>query len=314
MPGDAIRKVGSGQALRIPAAAYNLFIDAAMDYRNRALARESEAAGKDTRAGIVPVRNQTGLDLPQFAVLGLAGLVITPMDNEAEFRSRPAFDAWQPAPGCELAILQAPLAAGAIGPAMVFGVTPAWLNVMDEGHGYAGPASGDTGSLTTAGSGAARVLWKEPGTGLRWSVIRFPVEAREESDMFMPPMFWETIQGDVPAGGSVFINGSTVPAGENWLLIGVTVYVPNNAPCYALLKLSPQAGSFQGELDVAMTRNLPSGHDPDLCDTHVTRRLIVPAGGRLRAYIENGSSQGSGKGFLAAIYLRYPAGIMPTGF
>jgi len=72
MPGDDLKKVARGAPLRIPAAAYNSFIDAAADYRNRALGNESALAPHDTRPGIILVRNKSGSDQDQFAILGLA--------------------------------------------------------------------------------------------------------------------------------------------------------------------------------------------------------------------------------------------------
>jgi hypothetical protein len=129
----------------------------------------------------------------------------------------------------------------------------------------------------------------------------------------MPPFFVEHKRAEVPAGGDVFVYGSTVPEDENWLLVGVSVYVPHNSPCYAVLQLQAVAGSSEGQLDLAMTKNYPHGHDTDLQDSYVTKRLIVPGGGRLRAFVRNGSGQSAGDGHLVAHYLRYPANVMPRG-
>ena len=129
----------------------------------------------------------------------------------------------------------------------------------------------------------------------------------------MPPFFVEHKRELVPAGGDVFVYGSTVPEDENWLLVGVSVYVPHNSPCYAVLQLQAVAGTSEGQLDLAMTKNYPGGHDTDLVDAYVTKRLIVPAGGRLRAFVRNGSGQSAGDGHLVAHYLRFPRGAMPQG-
>jgi hypothetical protein len=129
----------------------------------------------------------------------------------------------------------------------------------------------------------------------------------------MPPMSWEDVTAEVPAGGGVHVDGSTVPEDEVWQLVGVSVFVPNDAPCYALLQLEPVAGEGQGRIDVAMTKNLPAGHDADLVDARVPRGLIIPSGGRLRAIVRNGGGQPAGDGTLTAIYLRWPRGRMPQG-
>lgn len=178
MAGDDLKKVQRGQALRIPASAYNAFIDAAADFRNRTLGIESRYKQRDSRSGVVIVRNQSGSALDQFAVVELGSVIIGPSDNEQEFRSRTTFDVTTPAeePG-PMAILQEPIAAGGTGRAMVFGVTPVRVDVTDEEHEYAEVTPSEPGYLTSAETGAARVLYKESGTGEVWAVVYFPASS-----------------------------------------------------------------------------------------------------------------------------------------
>lgn len=129
----------------------------------------------------------------------------------------------------------------------------------------------------------------------------------------MPPLFLEEVEGHVPAGGSVTFHGSTVPADENWLLTAVSVYVPNSAPCYAVLQMEPIVGVDKAWVDLAMTKER-SGSDLDLLDCYVTKRVIIPGGGRLVAFVKNGSGQAAGSAWLEAHYLRFPRGAMPQGF
>ncbi len=129
----------------------------------------------------------------------------------------------------------------------------------------------------------------------------------------MPPWFIEEQSAPIPAAGSGYVDGTTVPEDENWLLVGVTVYVPHVAPCYALLQMQPVAESGDANLDIAMTKNYPNGHDPDLLDSLVTKRVLIPGGGRIRAFVKVGSSQGAGTAWLSAHYLRYPKNTMPRG-
>jgi hypothetical protein len=129
----------------------------------------------------------------------------------------------------------------------------------------------------------------------------------------MPPFHVEEQSAEVPAGGSAYVDGTTVPEDENWLLVGVTVYVPHVAPCYAVLQMEPVAGSGDANLDLAMTKNLPAGDDPDLLNAYVNRAVLVPGGGRIRAFVKVGASQGAGTAWLSAHYLRYPRNAMPRG-
>jgi len=177
--GDVLKKAVKGESLRIPAAAYNAFVDVANDYRGRALAQGAEPGGREAKSGVVPVRNLSGADQDRFAVLALGDPIISPQDNELEFQSKVALDARSPEDGdheMKYAVLQEPVRKDGLGRGMLFGVTPVHLYVEDEADGYAGFEAGDTGSLKTAQDGSARILWKEPGTGLRWGVVHFPVD------------------------------------------------------------------------------------------------------------------------------------------
>jgi hypothetical protein len=58
--GDTLRKVQAGQKLRIPAAAYNAFVDAANDFKRRSASngREPETTVRDR--DVLLVRNDSG--------------------------------------------------------------------------------------------------------------------------------------------------------------------------------------------------------------------------------------------------------------
>ena len=174
MAGDDLKKVQRGQALRMPASAYNAFIDAAADYRNRTLGIEGRYKQRDSRSGVVIVRNQSGAALDQFAVVELGSVIIGPADNEQGFRSRTTFDVTTPAeaPG-PMAILQEPIAAGGTGRAMLFGVTPVRLDVTDETHEYAEVTPSEPGYLTSAATagGASPVQGNRHRPGLGRGVL-----------------------------------------------------------------------------------------------------------------------------------------------
>jgi len=174
-----MRKVSVGQPFHMAAHDFNAFVEAAQAHRNRALNLESSARPRETRSGLLTVRNESGYDQPQFAVLELGEVLLTPSANEAEFRSRAAFRVVAPTAdgAAKLAILQEPLRAGALGKAMLFGVTPVRLDVVDEAHEFAEAVGDDPWGLRTAATGAARILYQEPGTGEGWGIVHFPVSA-----------------------------------------------------------------------------------------------------------------------------------------
>jgi hypothetical protein len=167
--GDSLRKVVKGDPLRVSHETFNSFIDAARDYRQRQQSQDSKAEITNLGPGECYIQNNTDLDLPQFAVVGLDVPVILPADNLPGFYQHVLFRGITPSGSAIFAILQEPCAKLSVARAVVSGVTPVLLNVGDESHTYADvdtAADDPTVDLITAStSTAAQILWKESGTG-----------------------------------------------------------------------------------------------------------------------------------------------------
>ncbi len=189
MAGDALKKVASGQVLRIPAQAYNAFVDAAEAVRSRALGFGQDALGRDSRNQLVYVRNDSERDLTQFAVLGVDGVVITPQENESEFKVHPVLVGVVPQEDAHrgrFAVLAEPLGMGRIGRAYLVGVCPVRVTIPDDAESggaqarFADIADDETESLTVSASGAAEILWldeadaqlPEGEADVRWALVR----------------------------------------------------------------------------------------------------------------------------------------------
>ncbi|MCK4625175.1 MAG: hypothetical protein KAV00_07690 [Phycisphaerae bacterium] len=175
---DHLKKVKSGDALVIPAQTFNTFIDAARDFRARQHGRAQNAQQTFRSSGIVLVKNISGYDQDRFAVLGINSPVITPTDNEDEFKNRIALRGVVPAEDEHVGrfvILAEPLADGEIGRAFAHGVCPVKVNVEDEAHAYADIEDAQAQYLKSGTSGAAQILWAESGTGEVWAVVRLGV-------------------------------------------------------------------------------------------------------------------------------------------
>ena len=171
---EPLKKVRTGERLRIPASTYNAFIDAAQAHRNQqgALARTGRDVAPD---GTILVRNDTGVDQSQFAILGLNGPLFEPTSLQA-FKNHPRIvKAIAPATGTHdnmFVVLAQPIAAGKMGRAYISGVYLAKVNVTDAGHAYATITDSETGYFTSGASGPVQILWKESGTGQKWAQIR----------------------------------------------------------------------------------------------------------------------------------------------
>ena len=135
--GDNLKKVRTGDALKIPAQTFNAFIDAALDLRGRQQGTQRAILPGGRQAGIIPVRNDTGQDLERFSAVGIASPLIDPGDNVDEFKSRAMAGGVIPiVPDHRgrFAIYLEPVAYGAVAMACVSGVIPCQINVDEESH------------------------------------------------------------------------------------------------------------------------------------------------------------------------------------
>ena len=172
---DALKKVQSGQKLHIPAAAYNAFVDAAIDHRQRLSNIGKESQPSHRSADIVLVRNDSGSPRQQFDILGIDGPIISPDANETEFRSRVALKGVTPGESHigKFVVLAEPLANGKIGKAFIAGACPVKLNVDDDKEWqFAECVDSEASHLEPAMDGSTAILWREGGTGVQWAIVR----------------------------------------------------------------------------------------------------------------------------------------------
>jgi hypothetical protein len=158
----------------IPAQTFNTFIDAARDYLQRRQNTGADPQAEPRQMGVVLVKNTTGADRGLFEILAFDGPVYGPDDNEDGFKFHFAFKGITPDTdhAGNFAVLLEPVKDGEIGRACALGVTPVRVDVAAEGDRYADVEDGACGALASAASGAARILWKEDGTGEKWALVR----------------------------------------------------------------------------------------------------------------------------------------------
>jgi hypothetical protein len=253
---SALRKVRSGDPLVIPAAAYNAFIDAALDFRQRTAHLGQGAQPSFPQASIVLVRNDSGSNQNRMAVLGVEAPIIDPSANEEEFRNRVALSCITPAADThegKFVVLAEPIANGKIGRAYAAGVCPVKIDVPDEEHEwrYAEIADGITGNLKVSMQGSATILWRAGGTGVQWAVIRlgqpvpmhvFPVELTQvggEQGDEENPASWTYDVLDVVTGETLASGVDPVASPHKWqrpsvgqmiaATVGYAHYQPNDA-------------------------------------------------------------------------------------
>ena len=175
--GDNLKKVSKGDKLRIPAAAYNAFIDTARDFQARQRGISSTPQASTRSSGIVLVRNDSGEDLSRYTVLGIDSPIIAPESNLDGFKNRVAVVGVTPSEDDHVGkfvVLLEPLKSGAVGMAYGAGICPVKIDVPDEDveYPFADIVDGATANLEAKRSGAASVLWREGGTGVQWALVR----------------------------------------------------------------------------------------------------------------------------------------------
>ncbi|MCC7408334.1 MAG: hypothetical protein IT442_09690 [Phycisphaeraceae bacterium] len=200
--GDALKKVQSGEPLAIPATAYNAFIDAARAHRAAQQEVASQPRPGVAQTTIVPIRNDSGADRDRFDILGINGPLFTPTAALEQFKNRVVLTGGTPGSGhtANFAALLEPVKAGKIAAACIAGVCPARINVQNQSHLYADVASGSAANLQSGVLGAAFIVWKESGTGVKWSIVNLRGPASDRGTATNPLNL--TFTGESDHGGS----------------------------------------------------------------------------------------------------------------
>lgn len=242
--GDPMRKVRSGERLAVPSQAYNAFIDAAVDLRERQQSQGRQAQREFRQSGLVLLRNDSGADCGRFDVLGIHEPIIDPDDNENEFADRVALTGVTPSGTSHrgrFAILIEPIKAGAIGWACVAGVCQVKVYVPDEdtARHSAEVGGGVTGYLAAVHMGSAGILWRAGGTGLQWAVVRLGL--RQRGPLVFPvalyqsggsqgdeatPATWTYYVNDALTGEPLALNANPVAAPHKWQRPSVGQMIP----------------------------------------------------------------------------------------
>lgn len=202
---DDLQYVQTGEAFRIPASAYNAFVDAAKAAKIRQRPAPQTIPSIDRNSTIIKVLNDTGVDLDQYSVCVVGDVVFSHDDNPDEFLQNWCLKVNTPGDPADkevVAILLDPLANGAIGRATVAGVTPVRITVSggQEAYKWAKVTNGETGYLAMdANEGLARVLWKESGTGNVWALVKLASP--------------EGVSGEAPTLDAALATAGELPAG-----------------------------------------------------------------------------------------------------
>lgn len=181
MPSDPFASVQAGQDVSFSATAWNAMLGAGRAWRDGRTGRDSGELTTTRSSSIVRVRNDTGADLGRCAVVGLAGPIFTPTDDEDAFLREVAFSGVSPAASHRgrFAVLMGPALDGHVAMAWVAGVCQVRVDLVDLADDRADVVAGSTGRLVSGTTGSAQILWAESDdayygytTGEQWAIVR----------------------------------------------------------------------------------------------------------------------------------------------
>lgn len=173
----SLEKVKVGQDFKVKAETWNAFIDAAVFTKNQSHSGNSRSESGISN-GVILVRNEEGSDFPQFGAIALTDMQIKPSttENILEFKSRPPLFTGRRITATyenyPYAITLEPIAALSVGRALILGVIPAQIRIVDSTHTFVVPDTSAIGGLMTAANGVARILWKYGTSGTQWSMLQ----------------------------------------------------------------------------------------------------------------------------------------------
>jgi hypothetical protein len=186
---------------------------------------------------VIQVKNESGEDLQRRSILGLGEPLALPTGDDLDkFKNQRVFRGAKPTTDHlgKFVILLESLAKDAIGDALLVGLSQVQISVDDEQHDRADVEPDELTRLKSRPDGAARILWKESGTGTKWALVCLgPPPARipfaNDSGEEIPAYAVMRLTGDVDSSHRLkvskpndlqqkffLVNGSVaVPSGGN---------------------------------------------------------------------------------------------------
>lgn len=177
---DALQHVTPGQTLTgFPAGLLNDLIEVARWYRQQRATGGALTRPAFRDRGLVPVRNDTGADRQAYDVVGIGDVWPTPTQNLNGFKNAVHLHVVNPTTTHRhrLAVLWEPTKAGCVGMARLCGHTPVRIQLPSSADDWmpsadiVKPPLQDVSYLTVLPWGSAQILWREPGTGIKWALV-----------------------------------------------------------------------------------------------------------------------------------------------
>lgn len=170
-----LRKLTAGEPLSISASDWNAAMDATRDFLNRRNIGQPQGDA-DTDSGMVLVKNASGADVDRFGILGIDSILFTPTDNLNGFKNQACLTGVAPTVADhtgKFVIAAEGIPAGKIGRCYLQAVCPVQVEtVASDFPPFADVKASSLTQLIANTVGAAQILYRESGTGVKWAIVR----------------------------------------------------------------------------------------------------------------------------------------------
>lgn len=174
----ALNKVTKGQKFQPTATTWNGFVDAANWVQQQQQNTLQNIQRLQNQTGIVLAYNADTIDADILGAVALTAIQIEPNGVQAKrtfIADVPYFKFGRVTEENKskfaTAILQQPIKKGETGKALVMGVTPAYVNIENENHGFAVPDTNTALGLKSSSDGDIKILWKPTGSGKQLCMV-----------------------------------------------------------------------------------------------------------------------------------------------
>lgn len=208
--------VKRGDPLAIKASDWNALLGLAGSEKLRqSVQLQSRSTFSGASGVVVPVKNGTGSTVNRYSAMGIGAPLFEHSDNAQTFLNQLAFNGETASSSYlgKFAVAQETIPNGKIGSCLIDGLTVAEITVGDTTHDRVDVDTAGGSKLVSQYYGAGEILYKEPGTGTKWALIRV--------GSFVAPQRRAVAAANITAGssGNVTIQpaGQTLTAYLDWM-------------------------------------------------------------------------------------------------
>ena len=251
------------------AGTWNAFIDAAKYAQSmRGALKPLPSPVQAEKPATALIRNDTGDPLPIFGIVSIGDNIFNPATDESEWQNSIIVEGNLAATAGEpFGVALDTVDENGVGLIATAGLVQCIVEVSDASHGYATTRASSNAKLDSTANplGAAKIIWKQSGTGTKKAFILLPISSDSASApiTFTPQTATPgTQQDDVAVTSQWFLSTPSIN-------VTYTGFVPANVSSYQILQF------FNRSTSNTITINNESG------SSSASNRVTVPGGGNL---------------------------------